>query len=534
MKNITFVSKYIGMFLLAGLFLVMGCKKEEALQKAPRLFRPVLSGDITGSGNWLEAKWAKVNGAVKYQVEISADSFKTVIKSVKLDTNDVVFDNLAWFTMHRIRVKAIAADTNENSRFSILGDKRTEKFPTIMQDPLSNEILDKAVIIRWTNSGAAVTNITLYLKTNGSIAKNVTLTSLDIANQYKIIDGLTPSTTYTVKLFSGSTLRGYLDFKTLPQIIIGSNIVDLTQNTNPDTLTAAYLSTLADGTLLVLKRGFTYNLTGGIALEKSITFISESNFGSPAVINIAGNFNFKASGTVGTVAFNMVDLIGNTAKNAYNSYYVFNVNVACNVTNINFNNCRIKNLRGVIRAQTSGATITNVSINNCLIDSIAGYGIVNCDNAGARIQNTTMTNSTVSDAQKLFVSKAALTSADVENCTFYYVPLGAGYFFDYNTFAVANGITIKNCIFGPGKPTTASPPVTSVNGFRPLTLNVVSTGNFQTSDLTFNVGYELPGLSVYSGTSANLFRSPGTDDFTIIDTRFAGKSTAGDPRWRLL
>jgi len=519
--------------MLLGVILVAGCKKEETLQEAPRLFRPVISGEITGSGNWLGAQWTKVKGATGYTAEISLDTFKTVLKSVTVDTNSVIFENLDWLTLYQIQVRANAADESKNSGFSLLGARKTEKFPSIMDTPSSLDILDKAVLMHWKNKGDAVTNLKVTLKSDGSLAKDVSLDATDIANQYKVISGLLPKTTYTITLYSGTTVRGYETLTTMEQIITGTTIVDLSQETNADVLTSAYLTSLTEGTVVILKRGMVYNITGTVAFDKSVSFVSEVTFfAPPAKLNLAGNFNFAAGSNVAEVSFKTIYLIG-AAADGYASRYVFNINTASTIGKITLDDCKIKAVRGVLRTQ-AGPQINTVTINKCLIDSITGYGVVNCDNASASIQNVVLTNSTVSDAQKLLVSKSNNNSVLIENCTFYAVPMSANYFLDYNTFTTANGITIKNSIFSVGKPTTATPPVYLVNGFRPATANITSAGNFKTSDLVWaGTGTTaLPGLEEYSGAATALFKDPANDDFTIIDSKFSGKSTAGDPRWR--
>ena len=523
---------FIALFL--GIIMVAGCKKEETLPEAPRLFRPVVSGEIVGSGNWLSASWTKVKGATGYTAEISRDTFKTVTKSVTVETNSATFENLEWLTIYQVQVRANASVETKNSGFSLLGARKTEKFPSIMATPASEDILDKALLMHWTNKDAAVTNMKVTLKSDGSLAKEVTLDANDITNQYKVIGGLLPKTTYIVTLYSETTVRGFETITTKEQIITGTNIVDLSQETNADVLTSAYLTSLTPGSVVILKRGMVYNITGTVNIDKSVSFVSEVTFfAPPAKLNLAGNFNIVASATaIPEISFKTLHLIGN-AVDGYAGKYVFNINTACAIDKITFDDCKIKAVRGVLRAQ-AGPKITAVSINNCLIDSINGYGVVNCDNASASIQDVSLTNSTVSDAQKLLVSKSNNNSVLIENCTFYAVPMSANYFLDYNTFTTANGITIKNSIFSVGKPSTATPPVYLVNGFRPATANITTAGNFKTSDLVWaGTGTTaLPGLEEYSGAATALFKDPANDDFTIIDSKFAGKSTAGDPRWR--
>jgi hypothetical protein len=517
--------------LVFGVVFMAGCQKKETLQEAPRLFRPVNSGEILGAGNWLSASWTKVKEAKSYTAEISADSFKTVIKSATIDTNTVVFDNLGWLTLYQIHVRANAIVDTKNSGFSFLGERKTEKFPSIMATPASAEILDKAILLRWTNKAEAVTNFKVTLKTGGTLVKDVPLLAADITNQFKVISGLLPQTTYIATLYSGTTIRGYETITTAAQIITGTNIVDLSQDTNPDVLTSAYLTSLTTGATVILKRGMTYNVTGVVNMDKAVSFVSEVTFfAPPAKINLAGNFSMAASTNISEVSFKTIDLIGNPTD-GYAGKYVFNINAVTTIAKITFDDCKIKAVRGVLRTQ-AGPQINTVTINKCLIDSIAGYGVVTCDNTASTISNIVLTNSTISDAQKVLTSKSNATSVWIENCTFYLAPMNPNYFLDYGALNVTGGITLKNNIFGAGKPSAATPPVLTVGGFRPATLNITSAGNFKTSDLTWLLGTDLPGLADYTGLSTALFRNPGMDDFTIIDTKFSGKSTAGDPRWR--
>ena len=48
-----------------------------------------------------------------------------------------------------------------------------------------------------------------------------------------------------------------------------------------------------------------------------------------------------------------------------------------------------------------------------------------------------------------------------------------------------------------------------------------------------NKSIAFPGAEGGGKTALELFKNPAIMDFTIIDPTFAGKSSAGDPRWRL-
>jgi hypothetical protein len=103
---------------------------------------------------------------------------------------------------------------------------------------------------------------------------------------------------------------------------------------------------------------------------------------------------------------------------------------------------------------------------------------------------------------------------------------------DCNTYSVDQGITVNNCILGVGKNNAGS---NAVKGIRASTTTLISCLNsYNTSDyvLTATSPYPIPNLIAYSGLSTTLFENPKQGDFTIVDKSFAGKSSAGDPRWR--
>ena len=152
MKKLLFISLAVATFFIA-------CKKNEDLGEAPRLFRPVVKEALASEGNWIKVSWQPVKGATSYTAEISVDSFKTVASRKQTDTNVHVFENLYWEKLYQVRVKANAADTTHNSKFADLGAIKTARFPTILNVPASNEVLDNAVKVSWTNSGAPVTEV---------------------------------------------------------------------------------------------------------------------------------------------------------------------------------------------------------------------------------------------------------------------------------------------------------------------------------------------------------------------------------------
>src|SRR5690349_23095623 len=95
--------------LLATVMLWAACRKTELLQ-APRLFRPVIAGELVADSNAILVGWQSIKSAKSYTVQVSRDTFRTIDVSLKVeDTNRVLIRNLKWDQLYQIQVRAEAA-----------------------------------------------------------------------------------------------------------------------------------------------------------------------------------------------------------------------------------------------------------------------------------------------------------------------------------------------------------------------------------------------------------------------------------------
>jgi hypothetical protein len=526
MKKLLFIS-------LAATMVFIACKKVDDPGEAPRLFRPVIKDDLQSDGNWIKVSWQAVKGAASYTTEISVDSFKTVAASVKTDTNVHLFENLYWEKLYQVRVKGNAADTAKSSKFSDLGSIKTARFPTILNIPASNEVLDNAVKVSWTNSGAAVTEVKILKALDSSVAKAVILTATDITNTYKIVSGLSGATPYIIFLYSGSTVRGWANFITNPTET--GNIIDLRELPGIPSLLMDTISDVASGSIIYLKRGEQYNISSAINLSKSVTIKAGGDLMNPnkPVIFMPSNFNIAAGSVIDSLVFNDVVLRGSD----YASKYVFNINVACTIGKIRFENCLAEMFRGVVRTQQQPAIIGTFEVNKCIVDSIAGYGLLTIDVATSKADIIKVTNSTFYKMEKLITSRNNSTSVLIEDCTFNEAPLGGGgaYYVDYSTGGtnnVTNGITINDCIFGIGK--ISSTGLLNVRDVRANAATTINTSNNHRTSDHLSAGNDLPNINVLTISAAQLWENPAAGNFTIINNSFTERKTSGDPRWRPL
>jgi hypothetical protein len=506
------------------------CKKDSTFEQV-RLFRPVVKDALESGGNWVRASWQPIKDAKSYTVQLSRDTFRTILKSVNLDTTVYLFDNLEWNKMYQVQVRANAADTNFNSKMSNLGSIKTPLFPTILNTPGISDVSENAVKVSWTTGGAAVTTVKILKASDSSEVTSVTLTPAEVAAQFRIISGLAPSTGYIIFLYSGTSVRGWADFST--KAPLAGNLIDLRGITGRPSVLSDTIPLIPSGSIVILKRGEIYNIATAVNLSKSITILSGTDLlvTGQATITMPSNFNITSGSMIDSIVFNDVTLRGTD----YTSKYVFNINTACTIGKMSFVACRAEIFRGVVRLQSQPAIINNFIVDNCIIDSISNYGVINVDVATAKADNIIFRNSTIYKAEKVITSRNNSTSVLVENCTFNEAPWGGGsnYYIDYSTSPtnnVTNGITIQNCIFGVGKINAAS---VSIRGIRVnAATTITASNNYRTSDQV-SLGNDIPSIVTYPKTAAQLFMDPASGNFRIIDNTFPGRSNSGDPRWRI-
>ncbi|MGV3765233.1 MAG: DUF5123 domain-containing protein [Chitinophagaceae bacterium] len=518
---------------VAAVVLNFSCKKDDELEQV-RLFRPVLAGDLVSDGNWIKAGWQSIKGATSYTVQLSRDTFKTIDRTIEADTAGVYIEDLRWDQLYQIQVKANANDSVYNSRYSMLGNIKTLRFPSILNVPKSNEIAADQVKITWQKDANPVTLIKV-LKTDSTLLKDVTLTNIDRDTAFKVVTGLSASTEYIIYLYSGTTIRGWVNVTT--DEALSGEIVDISAITDRPSVLMDTLDFVPSGATILLKRGITYTMSKTINLTKSVTIRGKDDLSIPemAYIRFTSNFTFPSGANVEYVRFENLKL----RSDNFASRYVFNVNAACTVGEISFNGCMIGSFRGMCRFQNQAATLSSYKVNDCVVDSVKDYGVINADGANCLVENISLTNSTFYKTERIVMSTKPTrspTSLSIKDCTFNEAPLGGNgtaagnSIADFGSGTVTGAVVIHNNIFGPGWLAGRENGITK--GVVYGTANVDGFNNFGTSDFQHASG-AIPNTAAYSKASTDLFLDPANGNFTINDNTFAGKSTAGDPRWRL-
>ncbi len=207
---------------------------------------------------------------------------------------------------------------------------------------------------------------------------------------------------------------------------------------------------------------------------------------------------------------------------------------------LSFLNCDISEYgRSLIRFQGATQRIDLVQFDGCYLHRCSGqggqnYAVIQSTVAALGFPEIRVTNSTISQVHVGLMNiggGSGQPSGDkvvIENCTFYNVsgtnaePPANRNFIDGG----ANGpvqITINNSIFGSHR--AAGPLLRVATGSTVDGSNNYSTADWTVTDL-------IPGLTTYAGGCNDLWVAPATGDFHFKDSGFAGKSTAGDPKWR--
>jgi Domain of unknown function (DUF5123)/Domain of unknown function (DUF4957) len=541
----------LGAFLL--LFFLYACKPEETVDPETRLFRPVLAKPLSATLNTVIVNMANMKAATKYSIEVSRDTFKTADYKFDVDTNLFVIDskllkgeNLLWNTNYQIKATARAANATFDSKASDLGGVRTEKFPSILKAPTSADLLDAIVRVTWNVSGLPVTKIKVFAITDLKLAKSLAEYDVTAAEQkagLKIISKLSPSTTYQIAIYSDAVLRGWENFTTIPSGVnlASPNVINLSESDNVNALQTAFTDA-KEGSIIVLKKGNTYNAPVSATISKSVTITSAYGFGEQkAKILTTSNLIIADNSNIDYIRFIDVEVQGSDIA----ASYVFNPNQAgtVNIKELSFDNCVLNNMRGVLRIRNK-TYITNYTIKNSIVHRIGNYGLLTADTdgaAGAAIENITFTNSTFSKINVFLTSRQNSKTVTISDCTLNELATNNGSLFTWRGAAglnnVTDGITIKNSIFGPAWD-EAKTKVLTVRG---KSSGLASTGftvlnTYATSDFAFVAGTEIGGFpsNTYAKTSDNLWVDAyNALNFNFKDATFAGRKDSGDPRWRV-
>ncbi len=541
---------------------------DDDLPAMDSLFRPVINSDnishyLDEANNpYMIVTWDNYSNANQYTVKIEANDGSDT-REVTTDTTFYRFDKLQYDKEYNVSLFSSNTNTGLSSKAFTLTTTSLD-YPTQLSNLSMSDIIDIAARVRWSED-AQIDQLRVYQDSNDSLVNEVNLSSGDLTQKEKIVYNLKPNTTYRVEAFFNGDYKGKRRFTTAASEKFEGDVIDL-RGLDEDKAWkwfstgsgSAYANTLDS----LINNGykdkdFTIVLEGGMryriatielpATTGVITLVTGLSLAGEAQLGVEGNFRVSANSHVGGIVFDKVAFTDSENKprtdDHYGATYVFNFNQkGSSLGLLKFTNSSIKYKRGVCRIQTQ-ATINNVEFDNCVIDSISGYGLTNADNADADIQNVTIKNTTVSNAEKICVGTKGLqpNSLVVENCTFVYCVADAKPFFDFNSKnwdSFKDKFTMKNCIIGRAGRNTEAEVVTGITGWSG-TVQPNCSDIFFTSDVLWQPMSEedpspkaaFPGTTLSTNT-LETFKDALKSNFQVVTKELGGdKPTPGDPRW---
>ena len=521
------------------------------------LLRPVTAMEIVQNKAYLS--WKSVEGATEYIVEV----YKVVDKGEELyktetvpgDRSSCVID-LDWEENYKFKVKC-----EGNGRLS--GYWETE-VTGILYRPLSIELgeartIDTQALISWTPNDTvvitALTAVPMGLETvNSQDIKVYNVSSEEYLAGAKIIDDLTPETSYRVSLYSGEeqnsdTYQARIEVKTavtenLDEDYGTANRIDLRNEAfDPDYFNKLDWNSLAEGTTFVLPAGKTYVLNSGetvIEFAHSVHFVTPQTLEDYPTFSFDNAFRIVEGGVVDKVTFKRINLRASKSLSEVADNSLSGKQVICPesdvflINTIDFTNCYIENFRSIVRSKKATGNVGAIAFKECTINAIGNQGIVSTDGKnGNYINDVSFDECTITNICGIadLRNSSSGKSISITNTTFCYAPMENSFLFRVDP---SIAVKIENCVFGGSMKIDGKLPKFNelgsggqddYTGVYPFS----SVNSFQANDRTSSKGNL--GLSDSKMSTTTLFTAPGTNNFKLNEL-FTGCSSVGASKWR--
>lgn len=521
------------------------------------LLRPVTAMEIVQNKAYLS--WKSVEGATEYIVEV----YKVVDKGEELyktetvpgDRSSCVID-LDWEENYKFKVKC-----EGNGRLS--GYWETE-VTGVLYRPLSIELgeartIDTQALISWMPNDTvvitALTAVPMGLETvNSQDIKVYNVSSEEYLAGSKIIDDLTPETSYRVSLYSGDeqssdTYQARIEVKTavtenLDEDYGTANRIDLRNEAfDPDYFNKLDWNSLAEGTTFVLPAGKTYVLNSGetvIEFAHSVHFVTPQTLEDYPTFSFDNAFRIVEGGVVDKVTFKRINLRASKSLSEVADNSLSGKQVICPesdvflINTIDFTNCYIENFRSIVRSKKAIGNVGAIAFKECTINAIGNQGIVSTDGKnGNYINDVSFDECTITNICGIadLRNSSSGKSISITNTTFCYAPMENSFLFRVDP---SIAVKIENCVFGGSMKIDGKLPKFNelgsggqddYTGVYPFS----SVNSFQANDRTSSKGNL--GLSDSKMSTTTLFTAPGTNNFKLNEL-FTGCSSVGASKWR--
>jgi hypothetical protein len=466
-----------------------------------------------------------------------------VIQEKVVDTTYVVFadDVLEVMEYYFVRIKANALGSTAESgwvhsgRFRITGEQ--------IFFPINDiDLKDVSVLLKWRPSP----NLTkIVLTPAGGSPTDITLDAADVATNEKLIEGLTPLTTYTAEIYRNTIKKGTITFTTDEP-----NLYTVTLQPGDDLVTA--VANAADGDVIGLEPG-TYSTVdnGGafvnlVVSGKTVKIVSTSGLATDTKVNFK---EVKLSGDGAGVTLEGIEFDGTAASADYfiNLTGLSSDGEAAQFTDVIVKNCIVHNTdNAFMRGNRGGSNahkIDSIYVNNTIAyaNGTGTYHYFMIDKL--EFKHLEISNSTMYDVARALISWATnLTVPQVPVIIVNQSTINSFGFGDRNNIildANANTVnfTFKNSII-------ANTPKPGQN----VGTSAMRAGNVSTIQFYYNNYFNLNGgnplqplefpayVQLSNNQTIDLGWTSTTTDFTLpaaspLRTASESGGPIGDPRW---
>lgn len=562
--------KYIAMMLLAVATgsTFTACSDDEALEEAPRLFRPVASLEV--QNNNIVATWDNIKGADNYTLELyrvidtdatTGENTYELYETASCESSPYTFSNLNWDEKYMLKISC------KGGTLASLVYDTDDINVSYISKLKSMKLIDNAARITWEEGGSVIKLIKFVPQVAGMEPVMKEVSEKEYENGTVDVVGLTPETPYIMYAYSSleeqsnatyagrisGTTPASIDFDTAYGAGMWLDIRNYDEKQVVDTLkTSEFWEDVEDGMTIILRGDFDYKVNGDVKFDRSVRFVTASTLGGNARFISSGGMQCAKGATVEWVKFENVDFISDKAipgggyeiatnKNTgYGGRQVINENGTNSTLNeLVFRGCHIEGYRAVVRAQADNDNINYILFDGCTINGIGDQGVTTTNNKKADWRNVTFQDCTITNVQLMgdFRSTAGEFSMNIHNCTFCYAPVegaSTGLFrFEKNPV----NMVITKTLFGPSMATdggkgsslmTYQPGVTVGANLLNATAALVSVSNsFKTNFLVQKNPIE--GLNELSFDETTLWVDPAKGDFKIKTG--VGEDGIGASKW---
>ncbi len=195
------------------IFSLFSCEKNEQKVDAPsQLFRPAML-TVSVNANIVSFSWIPIKGST-YSLDLAKDNllFTTDVQNFKIDGRaEFIAENLWSLSTYSVRIKCVSSDPNiKDSEYKMATFTTLQE--NIFSTPTASDIATNHILVKWD----ATRTVSHLIVTGGTLTNFVVpLSAQDIQTGQKDITGLSPMTSYVIKIYNGEMLRGSITTKTL-------------------------------------------------------------------------------------------------------------------------------------------------------------------------------------------------------------------------------------------------------------------------------------------------------------------------------